>query len=101
MTLRVNLEHLATSAAQITNHGEDLAASHLSSDNRIAAAQPGWAGRSAEALAQRTARWTANSTNLVTRMGDHASEFYNLGQAFSAMEDLNVEKLKSCGTPTS
>jgi uncharacterized protein YukE len=101
MTLRVNLEDLATSAVQITNHGEDLAASHLSADNRIAAAEPGWTGRSAEALAQRTPRWTANSTNLVTRMGDHATDFYSLGQAFSAKENLNVEKLKSCGAPTS
>ena len=53
MTLTVNLEHLATSAARTTGHGEDLATSHLSADNRIAAAQGGWTGRSAEALARR------------------------------------------------
>jgi WXG100 family type VII secretion target len=99
--LRVNLEHLATSAAQITDHGEDLATSHLAADNRIAAAQAGWTGRSAEALAQRTPQWSANSTKLVTRMGDHASDFYSCGQAFSTMEHANVEKLKNCGTPTS
>jgi uncharacterized protein YukE len=100
MPLRVNLEHLATSAAQITDHGEDLAMSHLSADNRIAAAQAGWTGRSAAALALRAPRWAANSTALVTRMGDHANGFYACGQAFSAMEDRNAEKLKIDGTPT-
>ena len=34
MALRVNLEHLAMSAAQVTGHGEDLAASHQSTDDR-------------------------------------------------------------------
>jgi WXG100 family type VII secretion target len=95
MALRVNLEHLAVSAAQITDHGEDLASSHLSADNRIADAQAGWTGRSAEALAERVPRWTANSTKLVTRMGEHASDFYSVGQAFSAMEETNAEKLKT------
>jgi uncharacterized protein YukE len=95
MSLTVNLEHLAMSAAQITDHGENLATSHLSADNRIAAAQAGWTGRSAEALAQRAARWTANSTALVTRMGDHADHFYTCGQAFSAMEDRHSQKLDS------
>ena len=93
--LRVNLEHLATSAAQITDHGEGVATSHLSADNRIAIAQAGWTGRSAQALAQRAPRWSANSTALVTRMGDHAAHFYTCGQAFSTMEDKHAEKLAS------
>jgi uncharacterized protein YukE len=95
MALRVNLENLATSAAQITDHGEDLASSHLSADNRIAAAQAGWTGRSAEALAQRAPRWAANSTALVTRMGDHADHFYTCGRAYSAMEDRHAQQLNS------
>jgi uncharacterized protein YukE len=99
MTLRVNPEHLAASAAQITNHAEDLAASHLSADNQIAAAQPGWTGRSAEALAHRALLWAADSKALLTRMGEHANDFYSCGQAFSATEDLNIEMLKSCGAP--
>jgi WXG100 family type VII secretion target len=99
MALRVNLEHLAMSAGQITDHGEDLATSHLSADNRITAAQAGWTGRSAEALAHRAPRWSANSTKLVTRMGDHANDFYSCAQEFSVTEQMNVEHLKNCGTP--
>src|SRR5690242_13545544 len=95
MALRVNLEQLVTSAAQITGHGEDLATSHLSADNRLAAAQSGWTGRSAEALARRAALWAENSTQLVTRIGDHASDFYSCAQAFSAAEHGNAEKLKA------
>jgi WXG100 family type VII secretion target len=95
MSLRVNLEHLATSAAQVTGHGEDLAISHLSADNRIADAQAGWAGRSAEALAHRAARWAANSTTLVTRIGEHANNLYTAGLTFATMEARNEHELNS------
>jgi uncharacterized protein YukE len=95
MSLRVNLEYLATSAAQVTGHGEDLAISHLSTDNRFAAAQAGWAGRSAEALALRASQWAANSTALVTRIGEHANDLYNAGLAFTTMEAGNEQLLSS------
>jgi WXG100 family type VII secretion target len=93
MDLRVNLEHLAASAAQVTGHGEDLATSHLSVDNRIAAAQGGWAGRSAEALARRAPRWTVNSTALVTQMGNHAQHLSTCGQAYATMETHDTQQL--------
>ena len=95
MALSVNLEHLATSAAQITGNGEDLATSHLSVDNRIVAAQGGWTGRSAEALARRAPRWTLNSTALVTQMGDHAEHFSTCGQAYATMETHDAGQLDS------
>lgn len=93
MSLRVNLEHLAIAAAQVTGHGEDLAISHLAADNRIAEAQAGWAGRSAEALAHRASHWAANSTALVTRIGKHANNLYNAGLAFATMETGNEQEL--------
>ena len=95
MALRVNLEHLATSAVQVTGHGEDLATSHLSVDNRIAAAQGGWTGRSAEALARRTPRWTENSTALVTQLGNHAEHLSSCGRAYSTMETHHTRELNS------
>jgi uncharacterized protein YukE len=93
MSLRVNLEHLAISAAQVTGHGEDLAIAHLSADNQIAAAQAGWAGRSAEALAHRASQWAAASTALVTRIGEHANHLHAAGLAFAAMEAANEHQL--------
>lgn len=95
MTLRVNLEHLVTSVAQITGHGEDLATSHLSVDNRIAAAQGGWTGHSAQALARRTPRWSQNSTALVTQIGNHADQFSACGRTFAAMETRHAHQLQS------
>jgi uncharacterized protein YukE len=92
ISLRVNLEHLATSVAQVTGHGEDLAISHLAADNRIAAAQAGWAGRSAEALAHRASQWAANSTALVSRIGEYANSLHTAGLAFAAMEAGNEQK---------
>lgn len=93
--LRVNLEDLATSAAQVTGHGEDLATSHFSADNRIAAAQTGWTGRSAEALANRVSQWATTSTALVSRMGEHANDLYTAGVVFSTTEATNAHKLNS------
>jgi uncharacterized protein YukE len=95
MSLRVNLEHLAASAMQVSGHGEDLAARQLAVDNRIADAQPGWAGSSAEALAYRASRWAAKSTALVTRIGEHANDLYSAGLAFSTMDAINEENLSS------
>ena len=51
-------------------------AAHLAADGRIEAAAPGWTGRSAAALAQRAARWSAVSTALVTRIGEHAQDLH-------------------------
>jgi uncharacterized protein YukE len=95
MSLQVNVEHLAISAAQVTGHGEELAISHLAADNRIADAQAGWAGRSAEALAHRASRWAANSTALVTRIGEHANNLYNAELAFATMEAGNEQELST------
>ncbi|UQX09471.1 WXG100 family type VII secretion target [Candidatus Mycobacterium methanotrophicum] len=83
---RVDLEALAASAAQVSRHGEELASAHLSSDNRIAAAQPGWVGDSAAALQLRTASWRQTSRRLLTSVGDHALQLNNDGIDFAAME---------------
>ena len=55
--LRLDLEALGSSAAHVTGQGEDLATAHLSSDNRIVAAQSGWVGSSGAALHTKTATW--------------------------------------------
>jgi hypothetical protein len=47
--LRLDLDALASSAAHVTGQGEELATAHLSSDNRIVAANSGWVGSSARA----------------------------------------------------
>ena len=69
---RVDLEALAGSAAHVAGQGEDLASTHLASDNRIAGAEPGWVGASAAALSTTAAAWLQTSRRLLTRVGDHA-----------------------------
>ncbi len=96
---RLDLEVLAHSAAQVSGQGEDLASAHLSSDNRIAAAQSGWVGRSALALSTKTATWLEDSRRLLTRVGEHALNMNNDGIDFSAMERDNVEKLRAVQPP--
>jgi len=95
--LQVDLEALAGSAAQVTGQGEDLATAHLSSDNRIAAAQSGWVGASAAALDAKATTWLEISRRLLTRVGGHALDLNNDGIEFAALERENAEKLSAEG----
>jgi uncharacterized protein YukE len=92
---RVDLEALACAAAQVSAQGEDLASAHLSSDNRIAAAQPGWVGDSAAALQITTASWLETSRRLLARVGEHALNLNNDGIGFAAMERDNADRCSS------
>lgn len=92
---RVSLERLVCSAAQAGGQGEDLAVAHCFSDNRIAAARPGWVGSSAAALDTRMAAWLATSRTLLSRAGDHALGLHNAAIGFAAMEQENAEGLRA------
>lgn len=92
---QLDLEALACSAAHVAGQGENLATAHLSSDNRIAAAQSGWVGSSVLALSTKTATWLEDSRRLLTRVGEHALTMNNDGIEFSAMECDNAEKLRA------
>ncbi|MCV7401280.1 hypothetical protein H7K24_14070 [Mycobacterium fragae] len=91
----MDLEALAHSVAQVSGQGEDLAGAHLSSDNRIAAAQSGWVGSSAAAINTKMAAWLETSRRLLTRVGEHALDMNNDGIDFSAMERDNAERLRA------
>jgi uncharacterized protein YukE len=92
---RVDVEALASSAAHVTGQGEDLATAHLSSDNRIVAAQSGWVGSSAFAMSAKTATWLEDSRRLITRVGDHAQDLSNDGHSFIEMEQSHVEQVRT------
>ena len=94
----VELEALASSAAHVAGQGEDLANAHLSSDDRIAAAQSGWVGASAVALRATTATWSDASRRLLTRVGGHALDLSNDGIDFAAAQDVSVAKLRALGS---
>jgi len=94
----VELEALASSAAHVAGQGEDLANAHLSSDDRIAAAQSGWVGASAVALHATTATWSDTSRRLLTRVGGHALDLSNDGIDFAAAQDVSVAKLRALGS---
>lgn len=96
---RVDLEALGSSAAHVTGQGEDLATAHLSSDNRLAAAQSGWVGSSAAALDSKTAQWLQVSRRLVSSIGEHAMHLNQDGIDFAAMEHEHTEKLQTLLCP--
>ncbi|GFG73970.1 WXG100 family type VII secretion target [Mycobacterium botniense] len=94
---RVDLEALVCSAAHVSGQGEDLAAAHLTSDNAIEAAQSGWVGASAAALAARMDRWGQSSRRLLTDVGAHALDLHNDAIDFAAMERENAQRLRAVG----
>ncbi|MDA3642357.1 hypothetical protein, partial [Mycobacterium xenopi] len=93
--LRVDLETLAYSAAHAHGQGEDLAIAHVSSNNRMEAAQTGWVGSSAAALNARLTAWLTTSQALLTMVGEHALSLHNDARDFAAMERANAEKLRA------
>lgn len=93
MSWFADLEDLVASAVTATGHGEDLAAAHLAADGRIEAAAPGWTGRSAAALAQRAAHWSAVSTALVTRIGVHAEDLHTCARVYGSTEEQRARAL--------
>ena len=95
---QVDLEVLTCSAAHAARRGEDLAASHLASDNRIAAARWGWVGASAAALAATTTNWLQTSRRLLTRIGEHALDLTNDGIAVAATDNANAATLRAQGS---
>lgn len=100
MSLRVDLEALAHAITHASAQGDDLAIAHTVSDNRLAAAQPGWAGDSAVAMAAKMDVWLATSKTLLTRMGEHALGLSNDAIKFTAMEQRHADMLRAVGECT-
>ena len=90
----VDTEALGQSATKVTGHGDDLHASHTTASTRISGAEGGWAGRSAEALASRVAKWNTRTTQMVTNIGDHAQGMHTSAAAFDANEQQSSDKLR-------
>lgn len=97
MALRVNLEDMVGSAVHVGGQGEDLAAAHLESDNLIESAQSGWQGTSAAAISTKMAAWSQTSSQILTRISDHAQGLHTAAQGFATNEEANSQKLAELG----
>lgn len=97
MALRVVIEDLAASAIAVTGHGEDLACACAAADGRLEAAQPGWQGRSAVALAALASRWTDEGRSLVVGLGGHAERLSVCAREFWSQDQQGAGELGSAG----
>ncbi len=95
MVLQVNVEDVASSAVDVTGHGETLAAGHQQSDARIAAAEAGWQGSSAAALAARLDAWAQTSSALLDRMSGHAQGLQDAAIRFTSFEEGRVQVMEA------
>ncbi|BBX06607.1 WXG100 family type VII secretion target [Mycolicibacterium aichiense] len=94
MSLRVNIESLATSGTQIAGHGEDVAAKHAAAASRIDSARAGWQGASALAMSALSEQWLASTSALLTRLSDHAQALHTSALGFGEMEQRHSQKLE-------
>ncbi len=94
MSLRVNIDDLATSGVVVTGHGEDVATKHAAATSRIEVAQAGWQGASALAMSALSDQWVATTAALVTRLSDHAQGLHNSAQGFAEMEQRHSQLLE-------
>jgi uncharacterized protein YukE len=93
MVLGVNIEDLTAVGIAVTNHGEDLAAKHAAADSSIEAAQTGWQGASASALATKSAACLQTTSTLLIRMSDHAQGLHTSAHGFSEHEAQSSQAL--------
>lgn len=94
MSLRVSIDDLAASAVAITGHGEDLAVAHCAAEARIDAAQVGWQGQSAAALAAKAAQWAQDSAALLARLSGHAQALHASAAGFWGHEQRSAQALE-------
>lgn len=103
--ITINVEQLTSSGRQVSGRAEDLATGFLTADNRMEAAQYGWAGSSAVALRVRAARWLPASRVLVGEVADHgfalqdAAVQHAAGEAerAKALADVAAKAAAVCG----
>ncbi|MCV7408789.1 hypothetical protein AWC05_07665 [Mycobacterium florentinum] len=91
--MKIDVEQLTASGRQVSGQAQDLAAGFLTADNRLEAAQYGWAGMSATALSARAARWLPVSQALVGRVGDHGFALQDAAVAHAAAEEQRAHAL--------
>ncbi|WP_245604703.1 WXG100 family type VII secretion target [Mycobacterium genavense] len=91
--INIDVEQLTSSGRQVSGQAEDLAAGFLAADNRIEAAQYGWAGMSSMALSARVARWLPVSQALVGRVGEHGFALQDAAVAHAAAEAQRAQAL--------
>jgi WXG100 family type VII secretion target len=92
--LSVDIDALHQSATTVTGHGDELHASHTSASTRISRAEGGWAGQSAEALANRVAKWNTRTAEIVTTIGNHAQGMHTSATGFATNEQQSSDKLR-------
>lgn len=96
---QINPEQWILLAQHVSERGEDLAAGHLLSNNRIEAARVGWQGTSAMALNAKMDDWWRKSGALLTKIGTHASGLQDAAIQHASVEAERAQSLTRVGMP--
>jgi len=94
MTFRVNPEDLTASGVAVSGHGESMATDHAAADGHIESAQFGWQGLSSAALATKSAAWLLTTSDLLTRMSDHAQRLHGGAHIYAHGEEHSSARMR-------
>jgi uncharacterized protein YukE len=95
--VRVNPDDLLVSGARVDFHADGVLADHRVADARIGAAQAGWVGLSASALALKAAQWETVSAVLVGKLADHARALRTGAATFEFTDTDNARRIGEVG----
>ncbi|MCV7288203.1 WXG100 family type VII secretion target [Mycolicibacterium wolinskyi] len=93
--LQVDAVAVSTAAGRIDTAADGLRAAHAAVHDRIAAAQAGWVGSSAAALAGATAKWQEQSSARYTEMIRHAADYRTAAANYTSTDESEAADVEA------
>lgn len=97
--LQVDAVDLGLSAAVIDSLADEVRAAHADADARIEAAQSGWVGASAAAMAAKRAAWQGFTSGMYAEMAAHSAKFRAAAHEFQATDSHGAEAIDAAAHP--
>lgn len=101
MAVRVDTWQLLQSACRVDATADDLRARHTSALGRVAAAQVGWVGSSAAALADRAQRWEEESSAHYAEILAHGEHLRAAAECYVDSDDDSGLDIDAVATASS
>ncbi|QRY47068.1 WXG100 family type VII secretion target [Mycolicibacterium boenickei] len=95
--LRVDPAAVHESGKQVSELAETLRSEFASASQQIVAAQSGWIGKSAAALAAKLAEWDENAEIYHSNISGHGERFVAAAAMYGHTDESEADTLKSAG----
>jgi len=96
--LRVDPLEVRMAADHVDVAADGLRSGHGSAHERIGAAQSGWIGTSAAALAATAAKWEEESAGHITELVGHVEHFCSAAEQYASTDNDEASEIQSIAT---